>query len=206
MPMVATQMIVLSKQPYRESALLLAGISPDCGKLSLVAHGAQKLSETKFPAADLFRELDVEFDDAGASELRTAKRLELVTGFDALADRPRHFQLAGRIGSFLLKNAAPELPLPYTYDALRGVLFQLCRGDDEPDRWTMEQCAVVIRITYLYENGLLPEPSEGEQAEFQEKLVAAGVENSPLPSCPAAYWKTLNQWLAGLCEYHKLYK
>ena len=25
-------MIVLSKQPYRESALLLSGISPDCGK------------------------------------------------------------------------------------------------------------------------------------------------------------------------------
>ena len=101
MSLVSTQMIVLSKQPYRESALLLSGISPDCGKLSLVAHGAQKLSGAGLPVADLFRELDLEFDDAGGSELRTAKRMELTCGFDALAERPRHFQLAGRIASFL---------------------------------------------------------------------------------------------------------
>lgn len=204
MSLVSTQMIVLSKQPYRESALLLSGISPDCGKLSLVAHGAQKLSGAGLPVADLFRELDLEFDDAGGSELRTAKRMELICGFDALAERPRHFQLAGRIASFLLKNAAPDLPLPYTYDALRSVLAQLCLGEDAPERWTMEQCAVVIRITYLYENGLLPECSGGGMAEFQEKLVAAGVENSPLPSCPESYWKQLNRWLADLCAYHQL--
>ncbi|UKI33313.1 MAG: recombination protein O N-terminal domain-containing protein [Lentisphaeria bacterium] len=62
---VSTQLIVLSKQSYRESSLLLAGLSPDCGRLSLVANGAQKLSAKNFPAVDLFRELEVEFDDGG---------------------------------------------------------------------------------------------------------------------------------------------
>ena len=42
--MISTQMIVLAKQPYRENALLLSGISPDYGKLNLVANGAQQLS------------------------------------------------------------------------------------------------------------------------------------------------------------------
>lgn len=125
--MISTQMIVLAKQPYKEAALLLSGLSPDYGRLNLVANGAQKLSEKKFPAADLFRELEVEFNEEGASDLFTAKQLELAAAFDALADNPKHFQLAGRIGSFLLKNAVPAVPQPLTYDALRCILDQLSR-------------------------------------------------------------------------------
>ena len=201
---VSTQLIVLSKQPYRESSLLLSGLSPDFGRLNLVANGAQKLSAKNFPAVDLFRELEVEFDDAGKSDLHTARRLELAAEFDAIAADPRHFRMAGRIGSFLLKNAVPNVPLPYTYDALRSVLAQLCLGEDAPERWTMEQCAVVIRITYLYENGLLPEASDPRQNDFLENLVAAGIENSALPACRPDYWKTLNEWLSSLLDFHHL--
>jgi len=204
--MIATQMIVLSKQPYKETSLLLSGLSPDYGRLNLVANGAQRLSEKKFPAADLFRELDVEFNEEGSSDLFTARQLELTASFDALADNPKHFQLAGRIGGFLLKNSAPAVPLPLTYDALRCILEQLSLPDDAPDRWTMEQCAVVIRITYLYENGLLPEASSAKEGDFLENLVAAGVECSPLPECNPEYWKTLNRWLSGLCDFHHLQK
>lgn len=204
--MISTQMIVLAKQPYRENALLLSGLSPDYGKLNLVANGAQQLSEKKFPAADLFRELDVEFNEEGASDLFTAKQLELATAFDALAEHPKHFQLAGRIGSFLLKNAVPAVPQPLTYDALRCILGQLSLPDDAAERWTMEQCAVVIRVTYLYENGMLPEVKSEKENDFLENLVAAGVENSPLPKCRPDYWQTLNRWLRDLCEFHHLQK
>ncbi len=204
--MIATQMIVLAKQPYKESALLLSGLSPDYGRLNLVAHGAQKLSEKKFPAADLFRELDVEFEETGSGDLFTAKSIELATPFDALADNSKHYQLAGRIAGFLLNNAVPALPLPLTYDALRCIFEQLTLPDGASERWTMEQCAVVIRITYLYENGLLPESEDPKRNEFLENLVAAGVESSPLPECAPAYWHTLNQWLASLCEFHHLKK
>ena len=204
--MIATQMIVLAKQPYKETSLLLSGLSPDYGRLNLVANGAQRLSEKKFPAADLFRELDVEFNEEGESDLFTARQLELTTAFDALADNPKHFQLAGRIGGFLLKNSAPAVPLPLTYDALRCILEQLSLPGDTPGRWTMEQCAVVIRITYLYENGLLPEASTAKEGDFLENLVAAGVECSPLPECNPEYWKTLNRWLSDLCDFHHLQK
>ena len=204
--MISTQMIVLAKQPYKEAALLLSGLSPDYGRLNLVANGAQKLSEKKFPAADLFRELEVEFNEEGASDLFTAKQLELAAAFDALADNPKHFQLAGRIGSFLLKNAVPAVPQPLTYDALRCILDQLSRPADAPERWTMEQCAVVIRATYLYENGMLPEVQSERESDFLENLVAAGVECSALPECRPDDWKTLNRWLGDLCDYHHLQK
>lgn len=201
--MVSTQIIVLSKQPYKESALLLAGLSPDFGKLNLVAHGAQKLSAKEFPAADLFRELDVEFDDQGKSDLFTAKNLELTESFDTLAENPLFFKLASKIGQFLLKNAAPGVPQPYTYDALRSVLTQLSSPEEE-GRWSMMQCSVVVKITYLYENGLLPEAANEQQNDFLENLVAAGIENSPLPECNPAYWKSLNDWLSGLLDFHHL--
>ena len=202
--MVSTQLIVLSKQPYKENALLLGGLSPDYGRVSLVANGAQKLSAKDFPAADLFRELEVEFDDSGNSDLHTAKKLELLFNFDRIALKPQHFKLAGRIGGFLLKNAVPGVPQPFTYDALRSILTQLCLDDDVQGRWTMEQCSVVLKITYLYENGLLPEAASPEQSDFLEQLVAAGIEDSPLPECRPYYWKTLNGWLSSLLDYHKL--
>ncbi len=202
--MVSTQIIVLSKQPYRESALLLAGLSPDFGKLSLVAHGAQKLSAKNFPAADLFRELDVEFDNTIAGDLFTAKQMELSFAFDNIAAVPLHFKMAGRIGSFLLKNAAPGVPLPYTYDTLKSVFTQLCITGEVDGKWTLEQCSVVIKTAYLYENGLLPEARNAEQNDFLENLVAAGIENTPLPECRPDYWKSLNNWLNSLLDYHGL--
>ncbi|MDR0933227.1 MAG: recombination protein O N-terminal domain-containing protein [Victivallales bacterium] len=204
--MISTQIIVLAKKPYRENALLLSGLSPDFGRLNLVANSAMKLSEKKFPIADLFRELEVEFNEDNANDLFTARQMELATAFDALANNPKHFQLAGRIGSFLLKNAVPAVPQPLTYDALRGVLSQLSAPEDTLGRWTMEQCAVVIRTTYLYESGLLPTPKSEKESDFLENLVAAGVENSPLPICKATYWRTLNNWLLALCEFHRLQK
>lgn len=206
----STQFIILAKRPYRETALLLDGISPDCGRLSLVLHGGQKLSEKSFPVADLFRELDVEFNDNERSTLHTATRAELAASFDAIADHPKNYALAGRIAAFLLKNMQPELPQPYTYDAFKSVLSQLAGIGDpaDPDapRWTMEQCAVVIKTAYLYENGLLPEARSEAQNDFLENLVAAGIDNSPLPECAPEYWGALNKWLNSLLEFHQLSK
>ena len=207
---VSTQCIVLAKRPYRESALLLEGISPDSGRLSLVLHRAQKLSATEFPDADLFRELEVEYrgeEGESSSTLHTVNRCEVLRIFDALADRPRNFTMAGRIGAFLLRNLQPEVPQPYTYDTLRSVLSQLAgETEEESAPWTLEQCAVVIKTAFLYENGFLPEARTERQSDFLENLVAAGIDNSALPECRAEYWTTLNRWLDSLLAYHQLKK
>ena len=198
------------KRPYRETALLLEGISPDSGRLSLVLHHAQKLSAKEFPTADLYREIEVEYrgeEGESASTLHTAGRIEVLQEFDALADRPRNFAMAGRIASFLLHNLQPGVPQPYTYDTLRSVLSQLAGEREEGvPAWSLEQCAVVIKTTFLYENGLLPDPRTERQSDFLENLVAAGIDNSALPACQPQYWATLNRWLDSLLNYHQLKK
>ncbi len=196
---------MLDRRPYRESALIASGLSPDYGKISFVLHGAQKVSEKNFPVADLFRELEIEFnDDGNPKELYTAKSVEMLSSFDNIANDSRSFKMAGRIASFLLKNSPPNLPQPYTYDSLRSVLANLAQLDCGHDHWTLEQCAVVIKSAYLCENGLLPETRNETQNDFLENLVASGIDNSPLPECNPRYWSMLNNWLNSLIEFHHL--
>ncbi len=203
--LISSQFIVLDKRPYRESALITTGLSPDYGKIAFVIHGAQKLSDKSFPAADVFRELEVEFNDDGTpKELYTAKNVELQTVFDDIANQPRNFKMAGRIASFLLKNTPGNLPQPYTYDTLRSVLTNLAGMECQHELWTLEQCAVVIKSAYLCENGLLPDGQNEQQNEFLENLVASGIDNSPLPQCAPEYWSALNNWLNSLIEFHHL--
>ena len=199
----SSQLIVLAKSPYRESALLLNGISPDYGRLSLVLHGALRASDGKMPEVDLYRELEVEFKEEEKSTLYTVTTVEVIAAFDAVAEHTRGFMMAGRISSFLLKNLAPGVPQPYTYDAFRSILGRLAAGEGQGN-WTLEQCAVVLKTTFLYENGLLPEGTGERQRDFLENLVAAGIDDSELPECAAGYWTKLNGWLNALLDYHQL--
>ena len=116
----STPLIVLSKSPFRESSLIVAGISPDYGKLQIVCNGALKVTGSNFPVVDLFRELNVEFTES-KSNLKNVRDVELLSAFDKLADIPVNYRLAGKMGAFLLANIKEDLPLPYTYDSFRSV-------------------------------------------------------------------------------------
>jgi recombinational DNA repair protein (RecF pathway) len=198
---ISGQFIVLDKTPYRESALLLRGISPDYGRISFILHGAQS---GKKPLADIFRELEIEFEDREkVQELYTAKKAEVLTDFSPLAEHHKSFVMAGRIAAFLLNNMSAGIAQPYTYDTLRSVLANLALAGSGSE-WTLVQCAVVIKTAFLYENGMLPEGTSAAQNEFLENLVASGIDNSPLPECPAKYYDAVNSWLNSLIQYHQL--
>ena len=201
----STSVIVLSRHPYQESALIVVGISPDYGKFQMVCHGAQKVSGKDYPAVDLFHELTVEFSDS-RSALRNARSVELTASFDAVAEVPVNYRLAGKMAAFLLDNLNGELPMPYTYDSFKSVLSHLARQTPEESRWSPMQCAVVFKTAFLYEGGLLPRSSEERNNTFLENIVAAGVDNSELPGCPESYWGKLNEWLSTLMELNGLRK
>lgn len=193
--------IVLDKVPYRESSLLLRGVSPDFGRISFILHGAQT---AKRPLADLYRELEIEFEDREkVQELYTAKNAELLTDFTPLAEQRKPFLMAGKIGAFLLNNMPVGVAQPYTYDSLRSTFANLALAGSGQE-WSLVQCAVVIKTAFLYENGMLPEGASSEQNDFLENLVAAGIDNSPLPECPDKYYDAINSWLNSLIQYHQL--
>lgn len=199
--MTSTQFIVLDKRPYKETAMLVSGISPDCGKLSLVVKKAQSISANgEFSGVDLFREFDVCYNDTSGT-LFNAESIELTTSFDTIPDNIKNYKMAGKIAQFLLKNLADGVPVPFTYDALHSVLAHL--GGSITPAWTLEQCAVVIKMVFLYENGMLPEQQDRQQ-EFIEALISAGIECGELPPAKKEYYTSLNNWLNTLIQYNNL--
>ena len=202
---VSTPFLILKKVPYRESALLLQGLSPDYGKLSFVLHGGQSL-EKSAPQADIFREVEVEFeDDLSGKDIFTVKRLETLSDYSALANNSRNYKMAAKIADFLLANTRGEVLL-HTCEAAKSVLANLAGFECGHEPWNLIQCSVVIKTTFLCENGMLPEAINQNQNEFLENLVASGVDNCPLPEAGEEYWKALNEWLNQLIIYHKLKK
>lgn len=203
---ISAPFIILEKKPYREAGLLLRGLSPDYGRISLIMHGGQSFSKSA-PQADIFREVEVEFEDDGKGrDIFTARRLETMQDFSAIAENPRNYRMAVKIAAFLLDNTPPGDIQLHTYEALKAVLSNLAGNSEEHPPWSLVQCAVVIKSTFLCENGMLPEGVSQQQNEFMEILVASGMDNAALPECNEEYWSRLNSWLNELIALHQLKK
>ena len=209
--LVSSNVIVLRKMPYKESSLILGTLSAEFGKIDLIAKGARKLSKKQFPAFDLFREVQVSFSNTGKDNLHTAINAELIQSNDALANIPENFETAGKIADFILKNSAPDLPSPLVYDALRNILRNWAlEGNKQKFPWTRLQCSVIIKVSYLYENGLLPDLGEPEterayqQQQIIETIIECGNEGIPLPHLNDSWWNQLNKWLNQLIKHHQL--
>ena len=190
-----TTVIVLRKTVFREADVMVSAVSPDWGKLELICYNAQRFSGKKFPVLDCFNELEIgfEFTGEGPGKLLDA---ELLTSFAPVADRLEIFKLAGKIGNFVLKNSAPELPMAIVYDTLRHVLGNLALNASQGKAlWTPEACGAVIKLACLQENGLLPEFEDPKISAFFDSVIEAGLEGAPLPECAPGYWGKLSLYL-----------
>jgi len=198
-----TTVIILRKTALREADIIASAVSPDWGRMELVAYGAQSISGKKFPVLDCFNELEIgfEFSEKGPSKLLDA---ELITSFAPVADRLDIFRLAGKIGNFVLKNSAPELPMAIVYDTLRHVLGNLALNASQGGAlWSPEACGAVIKLACLQENGLLPEFEDAKVSAFFDSVIEAGLEGSALPPCAPDYWSKLTLYLNTLLPQEK---
>ena len=202
-----SSVIIFSKKPYQESDLIVNGIAPDYGKVAFLLHRGLKIAEKKYPACDIFQEFDVMFDDqAGNSNIYKPTEFELATDFSSIAENAKNFKFIGRIGSFLMKNVQENLPAPFLYDTLRNVMIQLVIDEGVEGRWTLTQCAVAIKMVFLYENGLLPSEGSPKQLDIIENIISSAIEGTLLPELTSEYYSQLNQWLDSLLLYHKIEK
>ena len=193
--MERTTVIILLKTPIREADIMATAVSPDWGKMELVAYGAQSVSGKKFPVLDCFNELEIgfEFSEKGPCKLLEA---ELITSFAPIADRLDIYKLSGKISNFVLKNSAPELPMAIVYDTLRHVLGNLAlNAANGSALWSPEACGAVIKLACLQENGLLPEFEDDKVSTFFDAVIEAGLEGAPLPQCAPEYWSKLTLYL-----------
>jgi len=182
---------------------MVSAVSPDWGRMELVCYHAQSFSGKKFPVLDCFNELEIGFEFADQQPAKLVEA-ELLTSFAPVADRLEIFRLAGKIGNFVLKNSAPELPMAIVYDTLRHVLGNLALNASQGNAlWTPEACGAVIKLACLQENGLLPEFENPDISAFFDSVIEAGLEGSALPSCDLGYWGKLSLYLNTLLPQDK---
>ena len=81
-----TRYMILRKTPFRDTSLVVAGISADHGRLDFVLKGARAIGKRQFPTADVFREFLLEFRPSRRPDsMPSLVALDLVADHDGIA-------------------------------------------------------------------------------------------------------------------------
>ncbi len=213
MSVESTEVIILRITPYKESGIIAAGLSPDFGKVEFISHSGQKSGGTSTPALDLYRHLQLSFKAPAAEKdgaLGTATEFELIDEFSNLPRKVENLNFAAKISRFILRNTIYESPMPLLFDTLRQIFGQLSIADVSSGTWTLRHCAVLLKLTFLYESGLLPEPENLPPEAVQkvmamyERLIECAVDGSPLPPAGDQYYAQLDNYLNALIAANNL--
>jgi len=184
-------LIILRKLPYKESSLIVSGLSAEFGRFDFIAKGAEKISKKKFPSIDLFRIVSIEFNP-DKDGLQSIYKADLIENFDAVANSASSFREACSITSFVLKNTKPHMHCAFLFNAVRTALSRLCCT---PGKFP---CLALVKLAYLAENGLLPESDK----KVDLLLAAASGETDDTGLKDEESTKKIAQWLDSLCVYH----
>jgi len=201
-----TEYLILRKTPYKESSLIVSGISPSFGKIDFIVRGAKKISKTKLPFVDIFREINVEFD-THRDGLKNIFSAELLSHFDNIASFSSNYQEACVIASFLLRNTHFMIECPFVYNTMKNALVNLSSDKNAFLLWPS-----LVKLVFLSENGLLPDnlsnsnSSENEKKRrvMLEKLFSAAAGETSPPELSLKYINRLSDWIDNLCRYNDL--
>lgn len=189
--MAVSELIILRKQPYKESSLLVSGLSGEFGRFDFIAKGAEKISKKKFPAIDLFRIVAIDFNP-DRDTLQSIYKAEMVENFDAVAESSSSFREACSIASFVLKNTKPHMHCDLLFRAVRTAFSRLCAA------YGKFPCLALVKLAYLDENGLLPEYDKN----IERLLSVAQGKSDDTGLKDDESVRKIAQWLDSLCVYH----
>jgi len=197
-----SEIIVLRATPIKEADLIVSGLSPDFGKLELVAYRARKTGDREFPVLDVFRKLQVGFEppksEGTLAVLKEASPLEI---YENLPRKIENLEFASGMGRFLTLNTVENSPLPMVFDVFGNVL----RALSGQVAWTNAQSGMLFKLAFLYENGMLPDVSTlppAEQTRLErvyDALMECALSGEPVPaSLPEEYQSQLSRYLSGV--------
>lgn len=197
MTYLQTTCIVLRHTPFQESSLIVSGISPDAGRLDFLVKGARGCGKKKFPELGLFRELSVKYRPPDRkSTLFSVRDLELLTISDSIALRTENYFAACNLAAFLTANTRPMLESVQSYRAFRTLLAHYS-VQDGTEPWQM-----LVKLAFLSENGLIPEPEHNSEEELLLHLLAASQGEKEPPVLQPSYQERLIRWIDGLLHHH----
>ena len=145
-----TRYMILRKTPFRDTSLVVAGISVDHGRLDFVLKGARAIGKKQFPTADIFREYLLEFRPARRAEsMPTLVSLDLTASHDGIAQSMDCYLAACSFAVETLRRAQPMLEMPLTWQAFSVMLTRM-------ERTLSPRIPLMLaRLAVLREHGML---------------------------------------------------
>ena len=145
-----TRYMILRKTPFRDTSLVVAGISADHGRLDFVLKGARAIGKKQFPTADVFREFQLEFRPARRPEsMPTLLSMDLTASHDGIAQSIDCYLAACTFASETLRRAQPMLEMPLTWQAFSVMLTRMERS------LSPKIPLMLVRLAVLREHGML---------------------------------------------------
>ena len=145
-----TRYMILRKTPFRDSSLVVAGISADYGRLDFVLKGARAIGKKQFPTADVFREYLLEFRPARRAEsMPMLVSLDLTASHDGIAQSMDCYLAACSFAVETLRRAQPMLEMPLAWQAFSVMLTRMERA------LSKKIPLMLARLAVLREHGML---------------------------------------------------
>ena len=145
-----TRYMILRKTPFRDTSLVVAGISADHGRLDFVLKGARAIGKKQFPTADVFREYLLEFRPARRAEsMPMLVSLDLTASHDGIAQSMDCYLAACSFAAETLRRAQPMLEMPLTWQAFSVMLTRMERT------LSPKNPLMLARLAVLREHGML---------------------------------------------------
>lgn len=152
-----TRYMILRKTPFRDTSLVVAGISADHGRLDFVLKGARAIGKKQFPTAGVFREFLLEFRPSRrADSMPSLVSLDLAADHDAIARHMDCYLAACSFAAETLRRAQPMLEMPLAWQAFSVMLARMERTDDPQIPLMLARLAVLRELGFL--SGTVPFP------------------------------------------------
>ncbi len=121
----STTGVILRTRPLTETSLIVHWLTPDLGRLAVVAKGARRPKSSFRGQIDLFYLADFSFQRSRRSDLHTLREVSVREFNTSLRGELGYLQQACYFSNLIEQNTQPEAPVPGLFELLAGALRTL---------------------------------------------------------------------------------
>ena len=189
-----TRYMILRKTPFRDTSLVVAGISAEHGRLDFVLKGARAIGKKQFPTADVFREFFIEFRPSRRAEsMPTLVSMDLAASHDGIAQSMDCYLAACSFAVETLRRAQPMLEMPLTWQAFSVMLTRM-------ERTLSPKIPLMLaRLAVLREHGMLSDVVP--YPDLLGPLIRCSVDaDAPWPEIDETALNRIDGWVETRCR------
>lgn len=189
-----TRYMILRKTPFRDTSLVVAGISTDHGRLDFVLKGARAIGRKQFPTADVFREFLIEFRPSRRAEsMPTLVSMDLIASHDGIAQSMDCYLAACSFAAETLRRSQPMLEMPLTWQAFSVMLTRMERS------FSPKIPLMLARLAVLREHGMLSDVMP--YPDMISPLFRCAVDaDAPWPEIDETALNRIDNWIETRCR------